>query len=96
MSQLEKRNGREREKLRFQGRMRVGVLHRSFFWGRMDGAMEGATEEDETGDQGAHKNVQEAWLYIRALEILLTRERREKERERKREQLAASNNLETG
>lgn len=51
---------------------------------------------EETGDQGAHKNVQEAWLYIRALEILLARERREKERRGEREQMAASNNLETG
>lgn len=39
----------------------------------------------ETGDRGAHKNVQEAWLYIRALEILLARERREKERKGERE-----------
>lgn len=33
----------------------------------------------ETGEQGAHKNVQEGWLYIRAFEILLARERREEE-----------------
>lgn len=49
----------------------------------------------ETGDQGAHKNVHEAWLYIRVLEILLARERREKEGG-KREQMAASNNFKTG
>lgn len=46
--------------------------------------MEGV-QEDETGVQGAHKNVQEAWLYIRALEILLARERREEKRKRKKE-----------
>lgn len=71
------------------------MLHRSFFWGK-DGWSNGRREE--TGDQGAHKNVQEAWLYIRALEILLGREREERKgkKGRKREQMAASNNLETG
>lgn len=53
----------------------------------------------ETGDQGAHKNVQEAWLYIRALEILLAREaeeRRGMRGEKRGEQMAASNNPKTG
>lgn len=49
-----------------------------------DGELEGGQEEEETGDQGTHKNVQEAWLYIRALEILLARERREKDRKGER------------
>lgn len=62
------------------------MLHRSFFGGKgKDGAMEGGQEEEETGDQETHKNVQEAWLYIRALEILLARQRREKEGKGERE-----------
>lgn len=62
-----------------------------------DGEMEGGQEEEETGDQGTHKNVQEAWLYIRALEILLVRERIEKDRKGERKkQTAVPNNLETG
>lgn len=61
--------------------MRVGcyIVH----FGGKDGWSNGRREE--TGDQGAHKNVQEAWLYIRALEILLARERREKQRKGERE-----------
>lgn len=43
------------------------------------------TRRTEQGNQGAHKNVQEAWLYIRALEILLARERSDKERKGERE-----------
>lgn len=72
---------REREKLHFVGCMRAGVLHRSFFLGGGGGWSNGRRKE--TGDQGAHKNVQEVWLYIRALEILLAGENmneREKER----------------
>lgn len=55
----------------------------SFIFLGKDGWSNGRREE--TGDQGAHKNVQEAWLYIRALEILLARERREKESKGERE-----------
>lgn len=54
---------------------------------------------EETGDQEAHKNVQEAWLYIRALEILLAsegEERRGMRGEKGGEQMAASNNPKTG
>lgn len=63
------------------GCMRVGcyMVH---FLGK-DGWSNGRRKE--TGDQGAHKNVHEAWLYIRLLEILLARKRREKERKGERE-----------
>lgn len=52
------------------------MLHRSFFFGWGTDGANGRREE--TGDRGARKNVQEAWLYIRALEILLAGERGEK------------------
>ena len=61
------------------------MLHRSFFFGWGTDGANGRREE--TGDRGARKNVQEAWLYIRALEILLAGEREErkgKEREKER------------
>lgn len=71
-------------------KLRLFGLHESrgvasfIFWGRTDRAMEGA-QEDKTGDQRAHKNVQETWLYIRAQPILLSRERREEKRKGERE-----------
>lgn len=70
-------------KLGFWGCTRIRVLCRSYLGGKekgKDGEIEGGQEEEEAGDQGTHKNVQEAWLYIRALEILLARETREKDR----------------
>lgn len=67
-----------------------GVSSFIFWGGRTDGAMEGVQQERETGDQGAHKNVQEAWLYIRVLEILLARERGETRKEREKERADGS------
>lgn len=75
--------------------MRVGCYIAHFFFfvggeaggGCEDGWSNGRREE--TGDQGAHKNVQEAWLYIRALEILLAREREERKGMRGRKKRGA-------
>lgn len=53
--------------------MECYIVH---FGGETDGAME---EGKKTGEREAHKNVQEAWPYIRVLELLLARERRENE-----------------
>lgn len=49
---------------------------------------EGGQEEEETGDQESHKNVQKAWPYFRAVETLFAKERRGKEKkDRNRKQL---------
>lgn len=53
------------------------VLHRSFCGGGME------QWKEETGDQGAHKNVQETWLYIRVQEILLEQREKREDREKR-------------
>lgn len=84
-----------------RGCMSIGCYIAHFWRMGEEGLRGGRTggRRKETGDQGAHKNVQEAWLYIRALEILLAREgeeRRGMRGERRGEQMAASNNPQTG
>lgn len=82
MPQLENKIIARKREITLPGLRESRVLHCSFFLG---GGVWSNGRREETGDQGAHKNVQEAWLYIRALEILLARERREKERKGERE-----------
>lgn len=84
-----------------RGCMSVGC-YIAHFWRMGEEGLRGGRSggrREETGDQEAHKNVQEAWLYIRALEILLAsegEERRGMRGEKRGEQMAASNNPKTG